>query len=110
MKFDIDSLRTLQTVADTGSLQAAADQLCLSRSAVSWKLKRLQERTGCTLLRKDGRRVRLTDDGQELLAYGRQILDAHDAAAGGLFVGIRDAGASALEPEALTIPGSPSDP
>ena len=80
MKFDIDSLRTLQTVADTGSLQAAADQLCLSRSAVSWKLKRLQERTGCTLLRRDGRRVRLTDDGHELLAYGRQILDAHDAA------------------------------
>ena len=80
MKFDIDSLRTLQTVADTGSLQAAADQLCLSRSAVSWKLKRLQERTGCTLLRKEGRRVRLTDDGRELLAYGRQMLDAHDAA------------------------------
>ena len=73
MKFDIDSLRTLRTVADTGSLQAAAEQLCLSRSAVSWKLKRLQERTGCTLLRKEGRRLRLTDDGHELLAYGRQI-------------------------------------
>lgn len=80
MKFDIDSLRTLQAVADTGTLQAAADQLCLSRSAVSWKLKRLQERTGCTLLRKEGRRLRLTDDGRELLAYGRQILEAHDAA------------------------------
>ncbi len=80
MKFDIDSLRTLRAVADTGTLLAAADQLCLSRSAVSWKLKRLQERTGCTLLRKEGRRLRLTDDWRELLAYGRQILDAHDAA------------------------------
>lgn len=80
IKFDIDSLRTLQAVADAGTLQAAADQLCLSRSAVSWKLKRLQERTGCNLLRKEGRRLRLTDDGRELLAYGRQILDAHDAA------------------------------
>ena len=45
MKFDIDSLRTLQTLADTGNLQATADNLHLSRSAVSWKLKRLQERT-----------------------------------------------------------------
>ena len=80
MKFDIDSLRTLRAVVDAGTLQAAADRLCLSRSAVSWKLKRLQERTGCNLLRKEGRQLRLTDDGRELLAYGRQILDAHDAA------------------------------
>ncbi len=39
-----------------------------------------------------------------------EILDAHAAAAGGRFVGIRDAGASALEPDALTIPGrAPAD-
>ena len=39
-----------------------------------------------------------------------EILDAHVDAAGGLFVGIRDAGASALEPDALTIPGgAPAD-
>lgn len=80
MKFDIDSLRSLQTVVDTGSVQAAADQLCISRSAVSWKLKRLQERTGCKLLEKEGRRLHLTDDGHELLTYGRQIIDIHDAA------------------------------
>jgi len=80
VKFDIDSLRTLQTLADTGSLQTTADHLHLSRSAVSWKLKRLQERTGCTLVRRDGRGLRLTDDGHELLTYGRQIIDAHDAA------------------------------
>jgi len=80
VKFDIDSLRTLQTLADTGSLQATADHLYLSRSAVSWKLKRLQERTGCTLVRREGRGLRLTDDGHELLVYGRQIIDAHDAA------------------------------
>lgn len=80
MKFDIDSLRTLQTLADAGSLQTTADRLHLSRSAVSWKLKRLQERTGCALVRREGRRLRLTDDGHELLVYGRQIIDAHDAA------------------------------
>ena len=80
MKFDIDSLRALQTVVDTGSVEAAADPLCISRSAVSWKLKRLQERTGCKLLQREGRRLRLTDDGHEFLTYGRQILDIHDAA------------------------------
>ncbi len=80
MKFDIDSLRTLQTLADTGNVQTTADHLHLSRSAVSWKLKRLQERTGCTLVRREGRGLRLTDDGHELLVYGRQIIDTHDAA------------------------------
>ena len=39
-----------------------------------------------------------------------EVLDAHAAAADGLFVGIRDAGASALEPDALTIAGrAPAD-
>ena len=80
VKFDIESLRTLQTLADTGNLQATAERLHLSRSAVSWKLKRLQERTGCTLVRREGRGLRLTDDGYELLVYCRQIIDAHDAA------------------------------
>ncbi len=42
------------------------------------------------------------------LAIGERlgdVLDAHEAAGGGLFKGVRDALASALEPEALMIPG-----
>jgi DNA-binding transcriptional LysR family regulator len=80
MKLDIESLRALKTVADTGSVNAAADMLCVSRSAVSWKLKRLQERLGTNLLQKDGRGVVLTDSGHELLVYAETILTAHDAA------------------------------
>jgi DNA-binding transcriptional LysR family regulator len=80
MKLDIDSLRALKTVADTGSINAAADMLCVSRSAVSWKLKRMQERLGTNLLQKDGRGVVLTDSGHELLVYAETILSAHDAA------------------------------
>ena len=80
MKLDIDSLRALKTVADTGSVNAAADMLCVSRSAVSWKLKRMQERLGTNLLQRDGRGVVLTDSGHELLVYAETILSAHDAA------------------------------
>ena len=80
MRLDIDSLRALKTVADTGSVNAAADMMCVSRSAVSWKLKRLQERLGTNLLQKDGRGVVLTDSGHELLVYAETILTAHDAA------------------------------
>jgi len=80
MKLDIESLRALKTVADTGSVNAAADLLCISRSAVSWKLKRMQERLGTNLLQKDGRGVVLTDSGHELLVFAETILTAHDAA------------------------------
>lgn len=80
MKLEIESLRALKTVADTGSVNAAADMLCVSRSAVSWKLKRMQERLGTNLLQKDGRGVVLTDSGNELLVYAETILTAHDAA------------------------------
>ena len=80
MKLDIESLRALKTVADTGSVNAAADLLCISRSAVSCKLKRMQERLGTNLLQKDGRGVVLTDSGHELLVFAETILTAHDAA------------------------------
>ena len=80
MKLDVESLRALKTVADTGSVGAAAEMLCVSRSAVSWKIKRMQERLGTNLLQKDGRGVALTDSGRELLVYAETILAAHDAA------------------------------
>ena len=46
MKFDLESLRALVSVADTGSMTTTAEILNVSQSAVSWKLKRLQERAG----------------------------------------------------------------
>lgn len=81
MKLDTESLRAVKTVADTGSVHAAADLLCISRSAVSWKVKRLQERLGSNLFVRDGRGLVLTDSGRELLTYAETILTAHDAAA-----------------------------
>lgn len=82
MKFDLESLRALVSVADTGSMTITAEILGVSQSAVSWKLKRLQERAGATLYRRDGRSVVLTDAGQELASIGREMLALHDQAVG----------------------------
>lgn len=79
-RLSIDTLRTLRTVVDTGSATTAADRLNLSQSAVSWKIKRLEAQLGRTLLRRDGRRLVATADGEALLAHARRILDAHDDA------------------------------
>ena len=82
MKFDLESLRALVSVADTGSMTTTAEILNVSQSAVSWKLKRLQERAGASLYRREGRSVVLTDAGRDLTSVGRQMLALHDQAVG----------------------------
>lgn len=80
MQLDVESLRTFAAVLDTGGMTRAAEQLNLSQSAVSWKIKRLEERVGRDLLIREGRSLRASRDGEELLAYARTIVDAHDEA------------------------------
>ncbi|WP_238387426.1 LysR family transcriptional regulator [Serratia sp. P2ACOL2] len=79
-RLSIDALRALQSVIDTGSMTRAAKQLNLSQSAVSWKIKRLEEQLGRTLIDRQGGALIATVDGEALLMHGRQILQAHDRA------------------------------
>ena len=80
VRLDIDSLRTLQAIVESGSFTAAAARLHLTQSAVSWKIKRLEERLGHALLVRDGKSVELTEMGRELLLHADKILAAHDEA------------------------------
>lgn len=80
VRLDIDSLRTLSAIVDSGSFTGAAARLHLTQSAVSWKIKRLEERLGHALLVRDGKTISPTDMGQELLYHAEKILVAHDEA------------------------------
>ncbi len=80
MRLDTESLRALKLVAETGGVTDAAERLCLTQSAVSWKLRRLEERVGHTLLRREGRTLQPTHHGRELIEFAERILSAHDAA------------------------------
>jgi DNA-binding transcriptional LysR family regulator len=71
---DIDQLRTLIAIADTGSFTRAADVVHKTQSAISMQMKRLEERVGRDIFEKDGRASRLTDDGERLLSYARRIV------------------------------------
>ena len=46
MQLDVESLRTFAAVLDQGTMTAAGESLGMSQSAVSWKIKRLEERVG----------------------------------------------------------------
>ncbi len=80
MQLDTESLRTFAMVLDTGGMTSAAQQLNISQSAVSWKIKRLEKQVGRDLIIRDGRSLRPSPDGQELLTYARSIIDLHDEA------------------------------
>lgn len=78
---DIDLLRTLVAIADSGSFSMAAVQLGRTQSAVSLQIKRLEETVGQALLtRSQGRVAGPTAEGELLIDYGRRILRLNDEA------------------------------
>ncbi|MEM7045066.1 MAG: LysR family transcriptional regulator [Pseudomonadota bacterium] len=79
-RLDIDALRALQAVAAQGGVTRAADHLALSQSAVSHKIRRLEETIGCSLLNRRAGSPLLTESGRRLLGYAGRILNLHDEA------------------------------
>ncbi|CAG9181264.1 LysR family transcriptional regulator [Cupriavidus pinatubonensis] len=78
--FDTDHLRTFVTVADSGSLSAAAPRLFLSQSSVSEQLRKLEERAGVPLLTRGRKGAVPTPAGTRLLEHARRILALSDMA------------------------------
>ncbi len=64
----IEQWAVLRSVVDTGSFAGAAAALNRSQSTISYALARLRDAIGIELLRIDGRRAVLTDEGATLLA------------------------------------------
>lgn len=86
----LDNLRSLvvfASVAEQGSFRAAARALSLSPSVVSHHVSELERRVGLPLLYRSTRRLAMTPDGEKLLAFARQVVDAatrgFDALSGG---------------------------
>ena len=77
---DIVALRSLTSIADAGGFRRAAESLHLSQSAVSQHVRRLEQASGRTLVRRSGRGAMFTADGELLVGDARKILAAHDDA------------------------------
>lgn len=75
---DLDQLRTFLAIAESGSFTSAAANVHRTQSAVSMQMRRLEERIGKPLFERDGRRTRLTHDGEQLIAYARRLLRLND--------------------------------
>jgi len=71
---DSRQLRAFAALARTGSFTVAAKQLYLSQSAVSHSMKALEHDVGCRLLDRMGKKVLLTQAGEQLLHHAEKIL------------------------------------
>lgn len=67
-------LRTLVVAAQTGSFSRTAEVLNLTQSAVSQRVKFIEEQYGCQLLDRSGPQLEPTETGRKVLAKVRQIL------------------------------------
>lgn len=77
---DAAGLRVMRAIADEGSFTAAALSLGYSQPAISQMVRRLETRTGTTLVERVGRSVRLTEAGEVLARHAGPVLSALDAA------------------------------
>lgn len=68
-----DQLITFATVAEHRNISRAAIALHLSQPAVSGQLRQLQDEFGEPLYQRDGRGVRLTAAGEQLVVYAVRI-------------------------------------
>src|SRR5471032_1918632 len=67
-------LAIIREVDRHGSLTAAANVLCLTQSALSHTVKKMEQQLGTAVWSRDGRNLRLTQAGQYLLALANRVL------------------------------------
>lgn len=77
---DLDAVYAFILVADLGSFTRAAEVMLTTQSAVSLKLKRLEQRLGCRLVERTPRYVQLSAQGHAFLEHARELMEAHDRA------------------------------
>lgn len=82
--FDTRQLIAFAALARLGSFTRAAQELFLTQSAISHAIKALEEQAGCRLFERAGRRVALTQSGEQFLRHVEKILGEMKAARRGL--------------------------
>ncbi len=73
-------LRVVHAVEEYGSLTAAAKELCVTQSALSHTIRKLEDNLGTTVWLREGRSLRLTQSGRYLLNIAKRVLPLFDHA------------------------------
>ena len=71
---EIRNILTFLKVAGTQNFSKAAEQLGYSQSAVTIQIQQLEKELGTQLFERIGKRVYLTEKGQEFIGYASEIM------------------------------------
>lgn len=80
MKANVEGLQALIRIIDLGSFHAAAEALCISRSALSRRISNLENDLAVKLIERTTRTVRLTAAGRDFLPQARRIVGELESA------------------------------
>jgi DNA-binding transcriptional LysR family regulator len=69
----LDTLKVFESAARQLSFSRAAEELYLTKGAVSYRIRKLEESLDCALFRRSVRQVYLTNAGQQLLQTVQQL-------------------------------------
>ena len=70
----IQQLRYVLTIAETGSMNKAAELLYVSQPSLTASVQELEKETGIRIFNRSGRGVTVTNDGAEFLQYANQVV------------------------------------
>lgn len=73
---DLKQISYILTIAKTGNMTRAAEQIHISQSALSQSYRNLEKELGITLFQKIGRGLELTDDGLFFCEKGAELLNS----------------------------------
>ncbi|MEM7124671.1 MAG: LysR family transcriptional regulator, partial [Pseudomonadota bacterium] len=75
MHIKLDDLQAFVTIAEFGGFARASDELNITQSALSRRIKKLEDALGARLLDRTTRRVSVSTVGEEFLPEAMRIVD-----------------------------------
>ena len=75
LKTTLDQWLTLFEIDKAGSIQAAATELNKSHTTLIYAIKKLESQLGISVVKIEGRRAVLTDDGKSLLRRAQSMIE-----------------------------------
>ena len=78
INLELDLVRAFVTVVEARSFTRAGQRLGRTQSAISSKIRRLEDRLGASVLSRDPRHVVLTPQGEAFLPQARRLLRLND--------------------------------
>jgi DNA-binding transcriptional LysR family regulator len=76
----MDVLRSFVSIVETGSMTKASERECVTQSALSLRMTKLEEITERQLFLRLGGRLKLSPAGAILLEFARKLIDLNDQA------------------------------